>query len=84
MKMVEAALSQHESYAVLPEVMHGLEPGTEHLRLLVEDFLNIWRLRQKKIKILCFFEQKPSSISSIVGEGPKRRVGHNLQAMSLN
>lgn len=72
--MLEAALKHHESYEVQPEILQGLEPGTEYLKGLVEDFLRVWRSQKARIKILCFYEQRSSPISDIVGGGPKRIV----------
>ena len=77
-KMVEAALTQHESYEIQPEVLRGLEQGTEYLKGLVGDFLRVWRSQPRKTKILCLYEQKASPISSIVGKGPRRIVRYDI------
>lgn len=76
--MVQAALNKYESYEVQPEILHSLEPDTEYLSTLVADFLDIWRSQKSKFNMLCFFEQRASPISSIVGEGLKRIVRSNL------
>ena len=73
-KMIEAALNQYKSYEIQPEILHSLEPGTEYLRGLVGDFLNIWRSQKPKFKILCFYDQRASPVSAIVGRGPIRIV----------
>jgi len=75
--MIEAALTQHKSYEVQPDMLHGLEPGTEWLKGLVDDYRRVWRSQLKRTKILCLYEQRASPLSSIVGDVPKRIVRSN-------
>ena len=73
--MVEAALREYKPYEVQEEILRGLEPGTENLDGLVQDFLQIWQQQPQKTKILCFYEQRASPIGNIVG-GEKRIVSY--------
>jgi len=75
--MIAAALTQHKSYEVQPDMLHGLEPGTEWLKGLVDDFWRVWRSQHRRTKILCLYEQRASPLSSIVGDVPKRIVRGN-------
>jgi hypothetical protein len=76
-KMIAAALTQHKSYEVQPDMLHGLEPGTEWLKGLVDDYRRVWRSQLKRTNILCLYEQRASPLSSIVGDGPPRIVRGN-------
>lgn len=40
-RMFEVALKQYRSYEIQRKILHGFEPGTEYLKNLVENFLNI-------------------------------------------
>lgn len=72
--MIAIALTQHKFYEVQPDMLHGLEPDTEWLKGLVDDYWRVWRSQLKRTKILCLYEQRASSLSSIVGDVLKRIV----------
>ena len=73
-KLIEAASAQHESYEVQPEILQGLEPGTEYLKGLVGDFLATWRSQPRKPMILCLYEQMASQVNRIISQVPTKLV----------